>query len=166
MFQKAFSYFQKGIFSTSRFGIYVGVVALNAMMLLVVADVILRKYFAAPIRGSLEITEILMGLVVFLGLAFCAAKDEHVVIDIITERLSKRAKSTTMVMIHILSAGVAGMMAWRLFMQALSLQQGNQVSMMLGLWLYPFVLIAFIGCALFTVVYIIHLFNVFVGVKK
>jgi len=61
-----------------------GVAALNAMMLLVVADVILRKYFAAPIRGALEITEILMGFVVFLGLAFCAAKDEHVVIDIVT----------------------------------------------------------------------------------
>jgi hypothetical protein len=65
-----------------------------------------------------------------------------------------------------LSVCVAGMMAWRLFMQALSLQQGNQVSMMLGLWLYPFVLIAFIGCALLTLVYIIYLFNAFAGVKK
>jgi TRAP-type C4-dicarboxylate transport system permease small subunit len=166
MFQKAFLYFQKGAFATSRFGIYVGVVALNAMMLLVVADVILRKYFTAPIRGSLEITEILMGLVVFLGLAFCAVKDEHVVIDIITERLSKRAKSITMAIIHFLSAGVAGMMAWRLFVQALGLQQGSQVSMMLGLWLFPFVLIAFIGCALLTLVYIIYLFNVLVGVKQ
>ncbi len=166
MFQKAFTYFQKGTFATSRFGIYVGVVALNAMMLLVVADVILRKYFAAPIRGSLEITEILMGLVVFLGLAFCAVKDEHVFIDIITERLSKRAKLINMTIIHVLSTGVAGMMAWRLFVQALSLKEGNQVSILLGLWLYPFVLIAFIGCALLTLVYIIQLINTLGGFKK
>jgi TRAP-type C4-dicarboxylate transport system permease small subunit len=166
MFEKTFSYFQKSIFSISRIGIYVGVVALNGMMLLVVADVILRKYFAAPIRGSLEITEILMGFVVFLGLAFCAVKGEHVFIDIITERLSKSAKSITMIIVHFLSAGVAGMMAWRLFMSALDLQRGNQVSMMLGLWLYPFVLIAFIGCSLLTLVYIIQLINSLGGIKK
>jgi TRAP-type C4-dicarboxylate transport system permease small subunit len=166
MFEKTFSYFQKNIFSISRIGIYVGVVALNAMMLLVVADVILRKYFAAPIRGSLEITEILMGFVVFLGLAFCAVKDEHVFIDIVTEKLSKRAKSITMIIVHFLSAGVAGLMAWRLFIAALDLQRGNQVSMMLGLWLYPFVLIGFIGCALLTLVYIINLINSLGGIKR
>jgi TRAP-type transport system small permease protein len=166
MFAKAFSYFQRGIYSASRIGIYIGVVALNAMMLLVVADVILRKYLTAPIRGSLEITEILMGLVVFLGLAYCAVKDEHVFIDIVTERLSKRAKSINMAIIHVLSIGVAGLMAWRLFISALDLQRGNQVSMMLGLWLYPFVLIGFIGCTLLTLVYILQLINTLGGKNK
>jgi len=152
--------------SVSRIGVYTGVIALNIMMFLVVVDVFLRKFFAAPIRGSLELTEILLGIVVFLGLAYCAAKDEHVVIDIIVDRLPRRLKKTIMSFIYFLSVAVSALMAWRLFVQALSLQAGHHVSMMLGLVLYPFLIIAFIGCALMTLVYIMNLIAFFIKDKE
>jgi len=71
-----------------------------------------------------------------------------------------------MTVVYVLSAGASGMIAWRLLVQALSLNAGNQVTILLGLWLYPFVLIAFIACALLTLVYIILLINTVGGMKK
>lgn len=161
-----YSHFRNAVSLTSRVGVYIGAVILNVMILLVMVDVIMRKAFTTPIRGSLEISEIMLGLTVFLGLAFCAVRDEHVVIDILIERFSKHAKPIAMIIIHFVSAGVSVLMSWRLLNEALSLRSGHQVSMLLGLATYPYVLVAFICCAVLALVYLINMLNIILAVKK
>ena len=57
--------------------------ALAAMMLVTVADVLLRAALNWPIRGTLEIVELLLACTFFLALPASFLRDEHIVVDIV-----------------------------------------------------------------------------------
>ena len=54
-----------------------------AMVLLTVADVVLRALANKPIPGALEIVELLLACSFFLALPATFLRDEHIVVDII-----------------------------------------------------------------------------------
>ncbi|HEX9395843.1 MAG TPA: TRAP transporter small permease [Burkholderiales bacterium] len=58
-------------------------IALAAMMLLTVADVVLRATVNFPVRGTLELVELLLACTFFLALPASFLRDEHIVVDII-----------------------------------------------------------------------------------
>lgn len=62
---------------------YAAAIALAAMMLLTVADVLLRSAFNYPIRGMLEIIELLLACSFFVALPASFLRDEHIVVDMI-----------------------------------------------------------------------------------
>ena len=64
-----------------------GGVLLMALMGMTVTDVIGRYLFNAPLRGATELTELLLAAVVFLGLPAVALADEHVTVDLVTDRM-------------------------------------------------------------------------------
>ncbi len=53
------------------------------MMLVTVADVVLRAVANRPIRGTFEIVELLLACTFFLALPAAFLRDEHIVVDII-----------------------------------------------------------------------------------
>ena len=53
------------------------------MMLLTVADVVLRAVLNKPVRGTLEIVELLLACTFFLALPASFLRDEHIVVDIV-----------------------------------------------------------------------------------
>ena len=57
--------------------------SLAAMMLLTVADVVSRAALNQPIRGTLEIVELLLACSFFLALPASFLRDEHIVVDIV-----------------------------------------------------------------------------------
>ena len=58
-------------------------ISLAAMMLITVADVALRAALNKPIRGTLEIVELLLACSFFLALPATFLRDEHIVVDIV-----------------------------------------------------------------------------------
>ncbi len=62
---------------------WVASLALAAMMLLTVADVLLRAFLNRPLRGTLEIVELLLACTFFLALPATFLRDEHIVVDVI-----------------------------------------------------------------------------------
>lgn len=62
---------------------WLAAVSLAAMMLITVADVVLRASFNRPIRGTLEIVELLLACSFFLALPATFLRDEHIVVDMI-----------------------------------------------------------------------------------
>lgn len=66
-----------------------GMLTLVTMMLLTVADVILRYIFNSPISGGTEITELMM-VCLFLGVPFCTRQGQAIKMELIVGRLSKR----------------------------------------------------------------------------
>ena len=58
-------------------------ISLAAMMLVTVADVVLRAVFNKPIRGTFEIVELLLACTFFLALPAAFLRDEHIVVDVI-----------------------------------------------------------------------------------
>jgi TRAP-type C4-dicarboxylate transport system permease small subunit len=58
-------------------------VALAAMVLVTVADVLLRACCNRPIRGTFELVELLLACTFFLALPAAFLRDEHIVVDLI-----------------------------------------------------------------------------------
>jgi TRAP-type C4-dicarboxylate transport system permease small subunit len=56
---------------------------LAAMMLLTVADVVLRAVASTPIRGVVELVELLLACTFFLALPATFLRDEHIVVDLL-----------------------------------------------------------------------------------
>ena len=67
-------------------------IALVAMMLLTVVDVVGRYVFNHPVPGSSEIIEYLLATLVFGTLPIASAYEEHIVVDILDFLFKGRAK--------------------------------------------------------------------------
>ena len=65
---------------------WLAAVFLAAMMLLTVADVVLRALTNQPIRGVIELVELLLACTFFLALPATFLRDEHVVVDLLDTR--------------------------------------------------------------------------------
>jgi TRAP-type C4-dicarboxylate transport system permease small subunit len=81
----------KGLDRASRLLLVVGTVALTIMMLLTVADVVLRAAADLPIRGVVDGVEVTMLLVVFLGLPDAFLRGQQVTVDIVDHLLPRKA---------------------------------------------------------------------------
>ena len=123
----------------------IGVVILLAMMMMTVADVIMRYFFRQPIIGSMEISVTLMVCVVFLGIGWCALNDGHISVEIITGKLSKRGQALLNGFDNIVTLVLALIITWRSFMEALSVKDMEVTSPILGIPRYPFVFVTSFG---------------------
>jgi len=56
---------------------------LAAMMLLTVADVVLRTFFNRPIHGTFELIELCLACTIFVALPAVFLRDEHLVVDVV-----------------------------------------------------------------------------------
>lgn len=139
----------------------VGVAILLAMMMMTVADVVMRYFFHRPIIGSMEISIILMVCVVFLCMAWCALNDGHISVDIITGRLSKKSRAILNSFDNILTFALALLIAWRSLLEAMSVKEMEVTSPLLGIPRYPFVFVTAFGfLLLFFAALILFLRNV------
>lgn len=75
----------------SRFLSGVGVLALIAMMLWTVVDVITRYALARPLTGSIDLVEVTLVLVVFFALPECFRREEQVTVDVVDHIAGSRA---------------------------------------------------------------------------
>src|SRR2546422_11498199 len=62
---------------------YLAAVFLAAMMLLTVADVVLRAVFNRPIHGTFELIELCLACTIFVALPAVFLRDEHLVVDVV-----------------------------------------------------------------------------------
>ncbi len=76
--------------AASRLLTAVGGLALLTMALWTVVDIITRYVFTKPIRGSIDLVESTLVLVVFLALPECFYKDEQVTVDVVDHVASAR----------------------------------------------------------------------------
>lgn len=66
---------------------------LPVLMLLIVADITLRFFVNAPVKGTLEISEYSLLIVVFFALSYTQTQKGHVASDMLAERFSRRVWS-------------------------------------------------------------------------
>ena len=86
------SIFQKGIYSLSLWLGIVAAAALCAMMLLNTIDVGGRYFFNKPLFGTYELIGMLLVAAGPLGMALCEKDRSHIVVSILTERLSAKTQ--------------------------------------------------------------------------
>ena len=102
------------------------------MMVVTTIDVIGRDVFNMPLFGAFEMTEILMGLVIFAGMPGTTAMREHITVNLIENFVSARVRFLQTALGDVLCTGVAGAMAWRIYWRGLGLIEAHETTMMLG----------------------------------
>lgn len=131
---------------------------LFGMMMLTFVDVLLRYGFNAPMKGSFEITEIMMALLIFAGLPLVSKKEEHVTIDTFDRYLPAVARRALRVLTQLVIAAVLGGMAYLLWKRADRIAGFGDVSQTLAIPLAPFV---YAMAVLTFATAIVHLFKAF-----
>jgi TRAP-type C4-dicarboxylate transport system permease small subunit len=86
----------------------VGSLAVVALMLCISADVTYRWVAGGSVPGLLEISEFLVAIAVFLGLAEAQRRSGHIRVHLVTDRMSDRLARATRLFGLALSAVVLG----------------------------------------------------------
>lgn len=92
--------------------------SLFAMMTLTFADVVARKLVGESIRGSLELTELLMFGVIFVGLPLASLKGEHVFFDLLDHLLPPRLRRWQGMLSNAICALLLAGAAWLVYGRA------------------------------------------------
>jgi TRAP-type C4-dicarboxylate transport system permease small subunit len=123
------------------------------MMLVTVADVVLRAVFNQPIRGSFEIVELLLACTFFLALPAVFLRDEHIVVDVIDGAAPRWVPPLKRLSLAI-AAGLLAAMAWQGWIAARDAVDFHDVTSDLAiprLWYWIPVLAGMIGACLAAV---------------
>ncbi len=97
-----------------------GGLAIAAMMMLILAEVLSRLFFGRSIEGTIEIVGIFLSLAVFLGFAPCEQTNHHVRVELLRMRLGYRKQFYFDVISYLLALLIVGVMVWRVGLDAYS----------------------------------------------
>ena len=122
------------------------------LMLFVCSDVILRYFFHSPILGSFELTEVMMAILVGLSLAYCALQKGHVRVDLVVTMLPERVRTIMNGIANFAFLGLFVLITWRIVPRALQMKEVDQVTLILRIPVFPFVLVVAAGTAVLCLV--------------
>jgi TRAP-type transport system small permease protein len=128
-----------------------------ALLAWTVVDIVGRAFFASPVRGTVEVTELAVVVLVYLGLARTESQDAHISVDLLYVRLGVRAKLALRVLAGVVSLAVLVVMTWRLWIYAGSLDAGGYTTGIRRIPLYPVALLGVLGTAMFAVAVFVNL---------
>jgi TRAP-type transport system small permease protein len=128
--------------------------ALFAMMTLTFCDVVGRKFVGSSIPGVVEVSELLMLAVIFIGLPLCSLKSEHVIFDLLDKVLPKFLNTYQHVLAQTMSAALLAGAAWLVWNRAARTLEQGDITAQLLIPMGPFY---FAAAVLLAVTAIIHL---------
>jgi len=134
----------------------VGLAILLLMVFLTVGDVAGRYFLTIPIPGTFELTNFMLALVVFLTLSYTQVRKGHISIDALVSRFSPRTQAIIDSITYFLSLILVSIVVWQSAVYAKSLYLGHNVSGVLSLSVYPFVIVAAIGSSFFCLVLLVN----------
>jgi TRAP-type transport system small permease protein len=129
------------------------------MMILVTVGVIARYVFNSPLRGDMEIQELMMVLIVFVAFPFCQMEKGNVYVELLVDRLKGRSKAILQSFAYFIGLVVIVLIIWQTGLKAIHgmAHLNSDITLMLGIPVAPFVLIADIGLILFAAEWLIEL---------
>jgi TRAP-type C4-dicarboxylate transport system permease small subunit len=139
---------------------------LVVMMLFTVLNVVMRAFFNSPIPGDVELIEVGMVCVSFLGLAWCAVKGMHIRVDLVVTFLPKRIQNIIDSFGYLIGLGIFILLAWRSFLEGVSNRGLHNLSATLGFPIFPFYWVTALGYAVLCLAVLILMVRSFSGAIK
>ncbi len=127
-------------------------VPLALIVLLTFVDVFARYLFAAPLRGSVELVQFAMALVIFTALPLVTRARGHVSVSLIDGVLRGAAARIKTLLCDALSLLALGLITWRLWLQAGDDVRAATRTIVLGLPMAPLTYALCLFSALSTLV--------------
>lgn len=119
---------------------------LFCLILVTCVDVVGRYFFAAPLSGAFEMTELILAALVFAALPLTTEQKEHIEVDLLNVVLSGGTKRLLSAFAGLFSAALLATLAWRLAAHALSAAEDGATTNALGIPLAPFGFLAAFSC--------------------
>jgi TRAP-type transport system small permease protein len=129
----------------SRVTNWAGVFCLIPLMLTTTIDVVLRYFFNRPIRGGLEISQLIMLVVIWLGMAMTTQKKGHIAMQLLESRLSKKTLYYSDMMIRAVMIITMFLLNWAVFRRMVDSYAEMETTDVLHFPLYPALLVMLIG---------------------
>ena len=104
---------------------------LFAMMIVTTIDVAGRYIFAQPLPGASEISQILLGLIIYFALPAVCLNQEHIVVGLVFDRLQGRARRIAGAIINAMGAVLLLVAARELWNHGSRLASYNDVTIYL-----------------------------------
>lgn len=144
-------------------GLVSGII-LMMLMFGTVADVALRYLFNAPFRGSLELTEFSMALIVWLSMGYCGWSGGHIAVDLLDKWLDRPSLAWLPALLSLAGAALFALMSWQIVLETLDTM--SKASNMMRLPHYPFKLAVAFGAGIFALVLLVQAVNGWRGHSK
>lgn len=138
-----------------------GSISLLCMAIVTTVDVIGRNLFDAPMRGALEIVSVGLTLTLFGGMPYAEMLNEHIRVDILTDRFSTTTRNALAAGMNWLYLLLVGLLSWQCWEQALFLLAGNSNSGVMGIPLAPFMFAVSFVLAVFFLAVLVNLLKSF-----
>ena len=132
---------------------------LFGMMLLTFADVVARYLFNLPIRGTFEVTDLTLLVLIFAGLPLVSHADEHVTMDFIDRVLSPAGQRALVRLIHAACAAIMFFLTWQVWIKAGKISAYGDTTDVLRIAVGPFV---YFMDAMITLTGLVHVYKIFV----
>ena len=134
----------------------VGAVGLASMMFLTLFDVV-GRVFDRPIAGSVEMTELVMGMMIYLGIGYTTFLKGHIRVDILITNLPLSVQAILDVITTAIGLGFVGVMVWRLWLQCLSRIGNNDLTQIYEWPVWPSAIVMAIASLMMVVALALHL---------
>lgn len=141
-------------------------ICIFSVMLLIVANIILREAFSRPILGTYELAGYLTAIGVGLALAHCAFNNGHIAVTFIMEKLPKKIQNLVDLFVHFVSLLFWSVAVWYLIKFAQVMQTKGLVSPTAEIPVYPFIYLTAIGVFGLSFVMFFKLVNSLQGVLE
>jgi len=118
------------------------------------------------LTGTVEVVELLMGILVFSGLALTEVKRKHIAVDTFQLLFPKPIKKLSIVLNLILAVGITSLLAQQLIIKAFDILEEQEHTQILEIPYWPTAMIMSMGIVLFLLVLILRLIDVIFGPQK
>ena len=143
----------------------IGAVALTAMMMLTVVDVI-GRFFKSPIFGSVELVGFLATIVVAAALPYTYKMGGHVGVEILVRLLPDKTQIWVDLFTRMLTLVLFVLITWQMFLYAEDIQHTGEVSMNLQFPIYYIVYLLSFTLLIFTATIVEMIFQDILKLRK
>ena len=130
---------------------------LAGIMALTFLDVVGRTFFGRALVGTVESVELMMGILVFCGLAITEINRRHIVVETFQNLFPRPARRLSEIVNSVLAVVVTGLLAWRLLVKTGEIVDEQEYTQIWELPFWPTAIIMCVGICLFLLALVARL---------
>jgi TRAP-type C4-dicarboxylate transport system permease small subunit len=155
-----FSVIRKGLHAVIRVALWVAELALGLAALAIIINVFGRYVFRMPLKGAVEMVELLLVIIVNFSIAYTEVRKGHVTMDEVVNRFPRLIRAILMSLMYFGAAAFILIMGWQSWILAVEhTEPVFRVTDVLHLPIAPVVFVMAIGMVLFGLELLVNGFS-------
>lgn len=123
-----------------------------AVMLIVVANIILRGLFNRPILGAYEYVVFITAVMIGLTLAYCAVQNGHIAVSFVMDKFSSKIQASVEALVNTVGVLFWGVCAWQMAKYGRSVAESGMVSSTTQIPFHPVIYLVAFGITALSLV--------------